>query len=120
MPAYKAPLRDMRFLINEVFNFGKHYSELSNGKDADPDTVNSILEEAAKFCEEVLSPLNLPGDQEGCHLENGKVRTPKGFKAAYDQFVSAGWQGLSHPQAYGGQGLPMSMGVFKSEMMGTA
>ena len=120
MPAYKAPLRDMRFLINEVFNFQKHYSELSNGKDADPETVNSILDECAKLCEEVLSPLNLPGDQEGCYFENGKVRTPKGFKDAYDQFVAAGWQGLSHPQEYGGQGLPMSMGVFKTEMMGSA
>ncbi len=120
MPAYKAPLRDMRFLINEVFDFPKHYAGLSNGKDADPDTVNAILEECARFCEEVLSPLNLSGDEEGCRLENGKVSTPKGFKAAYDQYVAGGWQALSHPPEYGGQGLPMSMGVFKSEMMGTA
>ncbi len=120
MPAYKAPLRDMRFLINEVFDFPAHYAKLSNGKDADPETVNAILEEAAKFCEEVLSPLNLSGDQEGCKLDNGKVTTPKGFKDAYEQFVAGGWQGLSHPTEYGGQGLPMSMGLFKSEMMGTA
>ncbi|HUP91571.1 MAG TPA: acyl-CoA dehydrogenase C-terminal domain-containing protein [Solimonas sp.] len=120
MPAYKAPLRDMRFLINEVFDFKSHYAGLSNGKDADPDTVNAILDECAKYCEEVLSPLNLPGDEEGCHFEGGKVRTPKGFKQAYEQFVAGGWQGLSHPQEYGGQGLPMSMGVFKSEMMGSA
>jgi alkylation response protein AidB-like acyl-CoA dehydrogenase len=120
MPAYKAPLRDMRFLINEVFDFKTHYSKLSNGKDADPDTVSAILEECAKFCEEVLSPLNLSGDQEGCTLENGQVKTPKGFKDAYDQYCAGGWQGLSHPSEYGGQGMPMSMGVFKSEMMGTA
>src|SRR5260221_29829 len=120
MPAYKAPLRDMRFLIHEVFDFPKHYRELANGKDADADTVNSILDEAAKFCEEVLSPLNLSGDEEGCHLQNGEVTTPRGFKAAYEQFVAGGWQGLSHPAEYGGQGLPISMGVFKTEMMGTA
>lgn len=120
MPAYKAPLRDMRFLINEVFDFPAHYAGLVNGKDADADTVSSILDECAKFCEEVLSPINLPGDEEGCHFENGKVRTPKGFKDAYDQYVAGGWQGLSHPPEFGGQGLPMSMGLFKSEMMGTA
>ena len=120
MPTYKAPLRDMRFLINEVFDFPKHYAGLSNGKDADPDTVNAILEECAKLCEGTLAPLNLSGDQEGCVLENNKVRTPKGFKEAYEEYCSGGWQGLSHPTEYGGQGLPMSMGLFKSEMMGTA
>ena len=120
MPAYKAPLRDMRFLINDVFDFPSHYRSLANGKDADPETVDAILGECAKMCEDVLSPLNLTGDQEGCKLENGVVTTPKGFKAAYDQFVAGGWQGLSHPVEYGGQGLPISMGVFKTEMMGTA
>ncbi|MDP9140572.1 MAG: acyl-CoA dehydrogenase C-terminal domain-containing protein [Pseudomonadota bacterium] len=120
MPAYKAPLRDMRFLLNEVFAYPKHYAELSNGKDADPDTVNAILDEAAKFCEEVLSPLNLSGDEEGCRLQDGKVTTPKGFKDAYEQFVAGGWQGLSHPSEFGGQGMPMSLGLLKSEMMGTA
>jgi alkylation response protein AidB-like acyl-CoA dehydrogenase len=120
MPTYKAPLRDMRFLLNEVFDFPSHYAGLSNGKDADPDTVNSILDECAKFCEEVLAPLNRSGDLEGCTLENGAVRTPAGFKEAYAQYVAGGWQGLSHPPAFGGQGLPMSMGLLKSEMMGTA
>jgi alkylation response protein AidB-like acyl-CoA dehydrogenase len=120
MPTYKAPLRDMRFLMNEVFDFPKHYSQLSNGGDATPDMVEAILGEAARFCEEVLAPLNHPGDLEGCHFENGEVRTPKGFKEAYEQFVAGGWQGLSHPQEFGGQGLPMSMGLFKSEMMGAA
>jgi alkylation response protein AidB-like acyl-CoA dehydrogenase len=120
MPTYKAPLRDMRFLMNEVFDYPKHYSQLSNGGDATPDMVEAILGEAARYCEEVLAPLNLPADLEGCHFENGEVRTPKGFKEAYEQFVAGGWQGLSHPQEYGGQGLPMSMGLFKSEMMGTA
>jgi alkylation response protein AidB-like acyl-CoA dehydrogenase len=120
MPAYKAPLRDIRFLLNEMFDFPKHYAGLSNGKDADPDTVNAILDECAKFCEEVLSPLNLSGDEEGCHFDQGEVRTPKGFKEAYEQYVAGGWQGLSHPVEFGGQGMPMSLGLIKSEMMGTA
>ena len=120
MPTYKAPLRDMRFLINEVFDFPGHYRGLANGKDADPETVDAILQECAKLCEDVLAPLNLPGDQQGCRLENGEVTTPKGFKEAYAQFVAGGWQGLSHPVEYGGQGLPISMGVFKTEMLGTA
>ena len=106
--------------MNEVFDYPSHYAGLSNGKDADPDTVASILDECAKFCEEVLSPINLSGDEEGCKLTNGEVRTPTGFKEAYEQYVAGGWQGLSHPQEFGGQGLPMSMGLFKSEMMGTA
>ncbi len=110
----------MRFLINEVFDYPAHYASLSNGKDADPETVAAILEEGAKFCEEVLAPLNLPGDEEGCRLQDGKVTTPKGFKEAYEQYVAGGWQGLSHPTEYGGQGMPMSMGLFKTEMMGTA
>ena len=120
MPTYKAPLRDMRFLLNEVFDFPAHYRSLSNGADATPDMVDSILDECAKFCEEELAPLYLSGDAEGCKLENGKVSTPKGYKEAYAQYVSGGWQGLSHPAEYGGQGLPMSMGLLKSEMMGTA
>ncbi|SEQ39014.1 hypothetical protein SAMN04488038_10633 [Solimonas aquatica] len=120
MPAYKAPLRDMRFLLNEVFDYPAHYAQLPNGKDADPDTVGAILEECAKLAEEVLSPLNLSGDEEGCKLENGEVRTPKGFKEAYEQYASGGWQGLSHPTEFGGQGMPMSLGLVKSEMIGTA
>src|SRR3546814_14675599 len=97
-----------------------HYAALSNGKDADPDTVSAILDECAKFCEEVLAPINLSGDEEGCRIDDGAVTTPKGFKEAYAQYVAGGWQGLSHPAEYGGQGMPMSMGVFKTEMMGTA
>jgi alkylation response protein AidB-like acyl-CoA dehydrogenase len=120
MPAYKAPLRDVRFLLNEVFDYPAHYAGLANGKDADKDTVDAILEACAQFCEQTLSPLNLSGDEEGCTLKDGQVTTPKGFKAAYEEFVAGGWQGLSHPTEYGGQGLPMSMGLFKSEMMGTA
>lgn len=120
MPAYKAPLRDIRFLMNEVFDYAEHYKTLSIGENADADTIDMILEGAADFCENVLSPLNQSGDEEGCHFKDGEVTTPKGFKEAYDQFVQGGWQGLSYPEEFGGQGLPMSLNLIKSEMMGTA
>ena len=120
MTQYKAPLRDMRFLMNEVLDYPAHYASLPNGKDADPEMVDAILEGAAQLCEDVLAPLNHSGDIEGCHFDNGAVTTPKGFKEAYRQFVEGGWQGLSFPTEFGGQGLPMSLNLFKSEMMGTA
>ncbi|MCF8167250.1 MAG: acyl-CoA dehydrogenase C-terminal domain-containing protein [Rhodoferax sp.] len=120
MLQYKAPLRDMRFLINEVLDYPSHYATLSNGADATPDMVDAILEGAASLCEQVLSPLNASGDKEGCHLKDGVVTTPAGFKEAYAEFVAGGWQGLSFPVEYGGQGLPMSLNLFKTEMMGAA
>ena len=104
MPVYKAPLRDTRFLLNEVFDFPEHYRNLVNGAEATPDMVDAILGECAKLCEEVIAPLYHSGDEEGCHLENGEVRTPKGYKEAYEAYVAGGWQGLSHPVEYGGQG----------------
>lgn len=120
MPAYKAPIRDIRFLMNEVLDYPAHYKTLSNGEAADSDTIDMIIEGAADFCENILSPLNQSGDEEGCHFKDGEVTTPKGFKEAYDQFVQGGWQGLSYPEEFGGQGLPMSLNLVKSEMMGTA
>lgn len=120
MPAYKAPVRDIRFLMNEVFDYPAHFKTLSNGNAVDSDTVDMIIDGAADFCENVLSPLNQSGDEEGCHFDNGEVKTPKGFKEAYDQFVQGGWQGLSYPEEFGGQALPMSLNLIKSEMMGTA
>lgn len=120
MPAYKAPVRDIRFLMNEVFDYPAHYKTLSNGEAADSDTIDMIIDGAADFCENILSPLNQTGDEEGCHFKDGEVTTPKGFKEAYEQFVQGGWQGLSYPEEFGGQGLPMSLNLVKSEMMGTA
>ena len=120
MIPYKAPLRDMRFLLNEVLDFSKHYAALPNGGEADAETVNAILEGAAQLCEDVLAPLNQSGDLEGCHFNQGVVTTPKGFKEAYQQFQAGGWQSISFPAEYGGQGLPASLNLFKSEMMGTA
>ena len=120
MPQYKAPLRDVRFLLNEVFDYPAHYAKLPAAEDATPDKVDAILEGCATFCEEVLAPLNLSGDQEGCTIADGEVTTPKGFKEAYAEYVAGGWQGLSHPKEYGGQELPMSLNMLKAEMMGTA
>jgi alkylation response protein AidB-like acyl-CoA dehydrogenase len=120
MPQYRAPVKDILFLMNDVFDYQKHYARLPGGEEATPDLIDAILTECARFSENVLSPLNQSGDEEGCHFENGQVTTPKGFKEAYDQFVAGGWQALSHPAEYGGQGLPLSLGVAKAEMMGTA
>jgi alkylation response protein AidB-like acyl-CoA dehydrogenase len=101
MPTYKAPLADFRFLLHEVFNAGQ-LAKLPGYEEATPDMMDSILEEGAKLCEEVLQPLNLPGDAEGCHFDNGKVTTPKGFKEAYDTFTQGGWMGLSCSKEFGG------------------
>ena len=120
MPVYKAPLRDMKFLLNEVFDYPGHYATLTSGENATPDIVDAILGECGKFCEEVLSPLYLSGDEEGCKLDNGEVTTPAGYRDAYQHYAMGGWQGLSAPEEYGGQGLPASMGLLKQEMMGTA
>lgn len=119
MISYKAPLKDINFLINDVFDFQEHYKKIPGGEEATPEMVEAILGEAARFCEEELAPLYQKGD-EGCVWDNGEVRTPAGFKEAYAKYVEGGWQGMSFPVEYGGQGLPLSLGVIKSEMIGTA
>ena len=120
MASYKAPLTDMKFLLNEVFDYPGHYQSLSNGGEATPDMVDAILGECAKFCENTLFPLYQSGDAEGCKLVDGEVKTPSGYKEAYEEYVAGGWQGLSSLEEYGGQGLPASLGLMKQEMMGTA
>ncbi|MGG7672003.1 acyl-CoA dehydrogenase C-terminal domain-containing protein [Pseudomonas sp. WC2] len=119
MPEYKAPLRDMRFLIDHVFDFHANYAALG-ADDASPDMINAILEEGAKFCENVLAPLNRSGDEEGCHFDNGVVTTPTGFKQAFARYVEGGWHGLAADPIYGGQGLPSSLGLVISEMVGSS
>ena len=120
MIQFKAPLQDINFLINDVFDFQSHYKDIPGGDEATPDMVDAILGEAARFSEEVLSPLYQVGDKEGCKFEDGKVTTPPGFKEAYQQYMEGGWQGMTSPVDYGGQGLPQSLGLIKSELIGTA
>jgi alkylation response protein AidB-like acyl-CoA dehydrogenase len=120
MPTYNPPLKDMRFVLREVLNFDQHYATLPGASEATPDTVDAILEEGAKFARDVLSPLNSIGDSEGCTWSDGTVTTPTGFRAAYQQYVDAGWPSMVQSEELGGQGLPESLGTILSEMNGTA
>ncbi|KZY38142.1 MULTISPECIES: acyl-CoA dehydrogenase C-terminal domain-containing protein [unclassified Oleiphilus] len=119
MPEYKAPLREIKFIMNEVLNSEQHYATIG-ADDASPDMVEAIIGEGAKFCEEVLAPLNQVGDQEGCTWSEDGVKTPTGFKEAYNQFVEGGWPSMNAPVEHGGQGLPESINIALSEMIGTA
>jgi alkylation response protein AidB-like acyl-CoA dehydrogenase len=116
MPSYKAPVDDYRFIMNEVLD-AEELSRLPGFEEATPDLMASVLEEAAKFCETILQPLNQTGDAEGCSYENGVVRTPHGFKEAYDKFVEAGWPGLAASPTYGGQGLPHTLNFAMEEFI---
>jgi alkylation response protein AidB-like acyl-CoA dehydrogenase len=117
MPTYKAPVDDVLFLLNDVFHVERH-NNLPGFADASPDVVEAILGEAAKLCEEVLTPLNRVGDMEGCtRHDDGSVTTPKGFKEAYKQVVDGGWVGISSPAEYGGQGLPSTLTLIVNEFM---
>ena len=120
MAHYQAPITDMKFLLDDVFDFNSHYLQYPQLEEATPDLIEAVLSECAKFCENELLPLNESGDKEGCRLVDDKVITPKGFKEAYQLMVESGWQGLAHPIEYGGQGLPLSLGILKAEMMGSA
>ncbi|MDA0305532.1 MAG: acyl-CoA dehydrogenase [Proteobacteria bacterium] len=105
MSTYEAPLADMRFVINELADLDG-IARLPGFEDVSPDLVDAILEEAGKLGSEVLAPLNRSGDEEGCVLENGVVRTPKGFPEAYQKFIDGGWNGVPFDPQFGGQGLP--------------
>ncbi len=106
MPIYKAPVRDTKFVLNEVLNI-EQYAALPGFSELTPDLLSAVLEEGAKLVEEVLQPLNQVGDEVGCtRNDDGSVTTPPGFKEAYDQFVAGGWAGLASDPEYGGQGLP--------------
>ena len=116
MQTYKAPLRDMRFVLHEL-NDSASLMRLRGMEDVSPELMDSILEEAAKLAEEVLLPINASGDEVGCVLENGVVRTPAGYKEAYQQYREGGWPAMAANPRYGGQGLPQSLNKLVEEMV---
>ncbi|RZJ43380.1 MAG: acyl-CoA dehydrogenase [Brevundimonas sp.] len=106
---YKAPVRDLTFILNEVLEIDR-YTNQPGFQDVSSDLAAQVLEEAGKFADEVIAPINNPGDKEGCHIEGSVVTTPKGWKEAYHQMVEAGWPSLTADPAYGGQGMPSVLG----------
>ena len=120
MPTYAPPLDDMNFLLKEVFEFDRQMVERPEADAIDSDVAAEVLAEAGRFCTDIIQPLNLSGDAEGCRLENGVVTTPKGFRKAYDAFVEGGWNGLSASPDHGGQGLPVTLQVLVDEMLSSA
>ena len=118
MTRYTAPTKDMQFLLHDVLKVTAQ--DIPGYADLEPDFTAAILEEAGKISSEVLHPLNAVGDTEGCHLENGVVRTPKGFKAAFDQVKEGGWPGLDMPEEFGGQNMPYIIGTAVGEYFSAA
>lgn len=122
MPSYTPPLRDMQFVMHEVFKVTEDFQAMPQHADIDVDTINAVLEEAGKFATDVIFPLNISGDSEGCTLDpvTHAVTTPKGFKEAYAQYVAGGWPALSSDPEFGGQGLPLVVNQCFYEMMNSA
>src|SRR5258708_18411412 len=119
MTIYKAPLRDFRFVLDELLDVSA-LAKLPGYEEATPEIFAAVLEEGGKLCEEVLFPLNRSGDEEGCIYENGFVRTPTGFKAAYQTFREGGWTALGCDPAYGGQGRPHTLNICVEERIFSA
>lgn len=118
MPLYKAPLRDMQFVLYELLNTENNYQQFPKYVDQiNIEVVNQYLETAADFCENEIAPLNQSGDQEGCHLNQGIVTTPKGFKEAHQKYAELGFPSLTADPAYGGQGMPTLLRIAISEML---
>ncbi len=118
MPTYTAPTRDMQFLLHDVLNVTA--ADIPGYEELEADFTSAVLEEAGKLASEVLAPLNVSGDREGCRLENGVVRTPKGFKDAYEQMKAGGWMGLDCDPEFGGQGMPYLLATAVGEMFVSA
>jgi alkylation response protein AidB-like acyl-CoA dehydrogenase len=119
MATYKAPLRDIRFVMHELLDSGS-VAALPGYEQVTPELMDAVIEEAARLSENVLLPLNLSGDSEGCTYENGVVRTPLGFKEAYKILIEGGWTGLACDPEYGGQGMPSLLGTVFEEMVSSA
>jgi len=119
MQIYKAPLNDIKFLLNNFLDLSNHQYILSNS-DLEISDLEMVIDEAAKICEETLLPLNQSGDLEGCSFDKGKVTTPKGFKEAYKNFIENGWQGIKVNKSYGGQNLPYFMNMIVDEMVSSS
>ncbi len=119
MSEYTPPLRDLRFVLNEIVDL-EGLSRLEPLSEATSDLVDAVLEEAGRFSREVVAPLNRVGDAEGSRLENGVVVTAPGFKEAYRQYTEGGWQGMAFDPEYGGQGLPYTVATAVEEMIGSA
>jgi len=122
MPTYTPPLRDMQFVIHEVFNLAEELKPCPRHADIDAETINAVLEEGGKFASEVTQPLNRIGDEQGCTLDakTHEVTTPKGFKEAYAKYVEGGWPALSCDPEFGGQGLPFVLNQCLYEMLNSA
>jgi alkylation response protein AidB-like acyl-CoA dehydrogenase len=120
MPSYKAPLRDMQFILFDVLKVQDAGNAVAAYAEMTPDVVTAILEEAGRFCENVLQPINRSGDEEGCVFESGSVRTPTGFKDAYAKFVEGGWPGIACDPEHGGQGVPNTVNFAFEEMICSA
>ncbi len=118
MPTYTAPVKDLQFVLHDVLNVTS--SGIPGYDELEADFTNAVFEEAGKITGEVLAPLNVVGDQEGCRLENGVVYTPTGFKAAFEQVKEGGWTGLDMPEQYGGQNMPYVMATSVMEMLSSA
>jgi len=120
MPTYKAPIRDNLFLLNDVFRIDQH-ADIPGYSEMTPDIIEATLAEAAKLSEQVLTPLNRIGDEEGCHRhDDGSVTTPKGFKEAFKMFTEGGWMGMSAPAEFGGQELPAVLSGIVSEFLASS
>ena len=116
--AYTAPLRDMQFVLHELLDVDRQYKEMPRHAEAGRELIDQVIEEGGRFCAEVLHPINRSGDEEGCTLAgDGQVRTPKGFKAAWDAYVAGGWPSLAADPDFGGQGLPHTVQTAMQEMM---
>ena len=118
MPLYKAPLRDMQFVLHEMLQTEENYQKLPKYQETvSRELINQYLDAAADFCENELAPINQNGDQEGCHLNQGVVTTPAGFKQAYHKYTELGFTSLTADPEYGGQGLPTLLRIAISEML---